>query len=303
MRVPGEAIKACCDRGLTLKETAAELGISYPTAWRRALKLGLVFQHGGRRRDEDPRVPQMAALYQSGYTLQQVGDQFGLTRERVRQLLTKWRGIRHDDGGQAVQSQRKREQYMRRMDMKTFKAHGCSWAQLCEMRRLGRELMAAGVGYARTPLGAFRSQWNNARNRGIGWELKFWDWWQIWQQSGHWEQRGRGQGYVMSRLNDDGPYALGNVYIAHATENNSQTKNKRHDLPMGVHLVKRGNYVRYVARRMVGSKVRHLGSFKTPELAHAAYLAAAPQNTHPTINVTTTPSVRSRVHFVTGDAA
>lgn len=36
---------------------------------------------------EDARTAQMAKLYRSGATLQQVGELFGMTRERVRQLL------------------------------------------------------------------------------------------------------------------------------------------------------------------------------------------------------------------------
>ena len=48
----------------------------------------------------------------------------------------------------------------------------------------------------------------------ILWKLTFEEWFKIWQDSGHWEQRGCGLGkYCMSRLNDVGNYEVGNVVI------------------------------------------------------------------------------------------
>lgn len=38
-------------------------------------------------RQPDPRIPAMAVLYKSGLTLQAIGDQYSISRERVRQLL------------------------------------------------------------------------------------------------------------------------------------------------------------------------------------------------------------------------
>jgi len=54
----------------------------------------------------------------------------------------------------------------------------------------------------------------NAKRRGIDFELTFDEWLNVWQQSGKWDLRGRGKGsYVMSRVNDIGAYKIGNVYI------------------------------------------------------------------------------------------
>src|SRR5690606_1984307 len=103
--------------------------------------------------------------------------------------------------------------------------HGCSLAQLGEIKKLGREMQAAGVGYARTPLGAYRSQMHNARKRGIEWKISLWEWWTIWQESGHWDDRGRGTGYMMCRFGDTGDYELGNVYIATGVHNGSVQPN------------------------------------------------------------------------------
>lgn len=58
------------------------------------------------------------------------------------------------------------------------------------------------------------SQSRSAKSRGIGFTLTFEQWWDIWNKSGHWDQRGIGKGqYVMSRRGDIGPYEIGNVFI------------------------------------------------------------------------------------------
>nr|DAH52175.1 MAG TPA: hypothetical protein [Caudoviricetes sp.] len=54
----------------------------------------------------------------------------------------------------------------------------------------------------------------------IGWTLTFEQWWEIWQESGHYHERGcyRGQ-YVMARFDDVGPYSPENVKICTCSEN------------------------------------------------------------------------------------
>ena len=61
------------------------------------------------------------------------------------------------------------------------------------------------------------------KRRNIGFELTFEEWYDIWQKSGKWEQRGKG-GYCMARHNDTGPYAVGNVEIKHHSENMHDTR-------------------------------------------------------------------------------
>lgn len=54
----------------------------------------------------------------------------------------------------------------------------------------------------------------NARRRNIEFNLSYNEWINIWMQSGHWEERGRGANkYAMCRFNDIGPYSINNVYI------------------------------------------------------------------------------------------
>jgi hypothetical protein len=60
----------------------------------------------------------------------------------------------------------------------------------------------------------FHHHKNNAIRRGIDFQLTFDEWHNIWLSSGHLADRGRGRNkYCMSRYNDSGPYAIGNVEI------------------------------------------------------------------------------------------
>jgi hypothetical protein len=63
----------------------------------------------------------------------------------------------------------------------------------------------------------FRQQRSNAKRRGIGWELTFKQWREIWNDSDLYHLRDR-RGFVMHRNSDESPYAVGNVEIISATE-------------------------------------------------------------------------------------
>src|SRR5678815_767042 len=83
---------------------------------------------------------------------------------------------------------------------------------------------------------AARKQWRDQRyaaeRRGIEFLLTFEEWWLIWKQSRKYPQRGCGPGqYVMSRINDVGPYAVGNVLIK---TNGNNTREARHRIRSGV---------------------------------------------------------------------
>jgi hypothetical protein len=67
----------------------------------------------------------------------------------------------------------------------------------------------------------FHVQKGQAKQRGIPWELEYWEWLQIWQDSGHLEERGCRLGqWVMARNGDEGPYGVGNVKIVRVETNN-----------------------------------------------------------------------------------
>jgi hypothetical protein len=74
----------------------------------------------------------------------------------------------------------------------------------------------------------YKQQESAAKARGIPFLLTFEEWRDIWMDSGMWEARGRLKGQcVMARLNDEGPYALGNVKICLTDENNREREPSR----------------------------------------------------------------------------
>lgn len=65
-----------------------------------------------------------------------------------------------------------------------------------------------------TPVDKYLASQYAAKRRNVPFMLTFAEWWQIWHDSGHWEERGTANGcYVMCRNADQGPYAVGNVRI------------------------------------------------------------------------------------------
>jgi hypothetical protein len=124
-------------------------------------------------------------MYLSGLTIAQIARSLGKRHGSVCRLLTK-----HN------------------LSIKDHRKKGSiPWAEYQKLRDIGADVK-------------YSSQRNMALDRGIGWELTFADWWHIWETSGHYAQRGRRRGeYVMARIGDTGPYAVGNVEIITCSQN------------------------------------------------------------------------------------
>jgi hypothetical protein len=74
--------------------------------------------------------------------------------------------------------------------------------------------------YADSPKGKFIRQRANARRRCIPWHFTFEEWWDLWEKSGKWNDRGIGAGqYMMCRKGDIGEYSTENVEIKSNSEN------------------------------------------------------------------------------------
>lgn len=205
-----EKIRELASQGLTRQQVADDVGVKYAYVSLLGAEHGITFARqawSGAKRKPDSREFQMAALYTSGKTLNEIGQEFGITRERVRQLLARFFGINAQDGGAHKRSIDNRSEIEAKRDAKSLKKWGCSYDDYANLRALKK------------PTRVFGRQKNSARQRGIEWNLTLWQWWSIWQQSGHWTNRGRGNGYQMCRKGDQGPYSVDNVYIASGVKN------------------------------------------------------------------------------------
>lgn len=211
------------------------------------------------------RAEAMAAMYRGGQTLQEIGVQYGVTREAVRQLLSRYTDVTACDGGATARRAAAVARRYARRDLACLQRTGMSLVQWAAFKKAHPKAVAA-----------YRNQMGNAATRGIGWELTIRQWWMIWQASGRWDQRGRHHdGYVMCRYGDEGPYHVNNVFIARAVEN-IRAANSKPDrtLPIGVYLRPANIYRPFVAAARIDGKHRHIGSFACPMEAHRAYLRA-----------------------------
>jgi DNA-binding CsgD family transcriptional regulator len=157
---------------------------------------------------------EMADLYRSGMTLDAIGVRFGLTRERVRQILAKLgvpagaaRTIRKIESAKTKERQRRAI-----WDQHCQAVYGCSFGLAHELND-GKVFSSASSAARR-----YVDQRRNSIRRGINWEITFPEWMSVWRESGKWEERGRGK-YVMARIGDSGGYKIGNIQIITASQN------------------------------------------------------------------------------------
>lgn len=156
----------------------------------------------------------MVQMHRSGLTLQQIGDKFGVSRERVRQVMAKAGAT----GARKVIVKKAKAQ---REASRAIEADKDSVAKygfpVAEMRSLR----------ANGAFKAYQHQLHTANVRGIKFEMLFSEWVSVWKASGKFSERGRGKGkYCMARLNDEGGYVVGNVHID-LNENNNREGRKR----------------------------------------------------------------------------
>jgi hypothetical protein len=172
------------------------------------------------------RVDAVVSMYKQGKTLQQIGTHFMVSRERIRQILAK-AGVHASEGGVQKKANAKKQAKQAARDLLYIETLGMLYAEYRAMVKFCREQVLAGKSRHTTPLAAFIQHRNNSNKRGIPFNLKFADWWRVWQESGKWEQRAV-NGYVMARLMDSGPYEIGNIYITTASKNVKHYQERRH---------------------------------------------------------------------------
>jgi len=165
-------------------------------------------------RPPSDRALDMARLYKDGQTLEQIGVKYGVTRERVRQLIRPL-GVTGKDGGHHVSVARKRLDRSLVLGVAHALKFGCS-----------KEERISIPSSARTRFHQDRRNYSTGPMGHIGWNLSLTEWWTIWQESGHWQDRGRGK-YVLRRHDVTKPHGVGNTFIGLMDYTNLIAANRR----------------------------------------------------------------------------
>ncbi len=197
----------------------------------------------------------MRELAAEGLTQKEAADRLGITRQRVQQLAVKL-GLQFGKGYSGTLTVEKLAAFKIASEARTFRRWGVD-------RAAARELRKHGI------LTAYTRQKNSARQRNFEWSLTFQEWYGLWLESGHIHQRGRGAGeYVLGRIDQTGPYAIGNVEVMLGADNIRNTRSrggKPSEVP-GVYQLYPNLRNSWVAK--LGSK--SLGHYPTQEAAAAA---------------------------------
>lgn len=171
--------------------------------------------------ERNNRAHAMRLLYREGKTLEEIGVQFGVSRERARQIMK----LKAKDGGMSVRTiMKERERQEARSDSANRRAHEVYGVSLQELTDIQGDLSLSQRG---GPAIVYREKQNSAFTRQVPWEFTLSTWWKVWQDSGKWNKRGRTKGtYCMARNGDAGPYSPDNVRIVTVQENIAEAYDK-----------------------------------------------------------------------------
>lgn len=141
-------------------------------------------------------------------TMEEIGAEFGITRERVRQLLKSNFGIVGNDT-LAQRREAKAKIIERTRERVTLENKGVSVAQLKELQR---------AGFTRV----FSQKRANVLRSGGEWGLTLGQFYKIWHESGHLSSIGKGrEKYGMTTIDRSMRFVVGNVEISLTTDINS----------------------------------------------------------------------------------
>jgi hypothetical protein len=267
--------------GISARLIAKKHSVNIATVYKAARTAGEV-KRCGVGAGSAVRAEQMAQSYTAGLTLVQIGEIHGVTRERVRQIISA-AGITGKDGGKSVSTainrRRRGDAAKLRLENRCMSRLKCSADQI-------KAITGSHEVWTNRITRAYLTQSRNAEERGIDFLMPFPEWWAVWQASGKWSERGRGA-YVMARNGDIGPYAIGNVRICTQSENSKESYLKTPGRVRAAKAAANPNNKRRLGcgrgwvlvpglkakPYQVHVRKKHVGMFATPDEAHAAYVA------------------------------
>lgn len=133
--------------------------------------------------------------FKAGKTLSEIGQAHGVSRQRVHQIMKKHSVSSEGNGAKLRVLNKKQEAANARaarvmekwgMSVEEYKAHVAEHGSMTNPD---------------SPMGKYCAQRHRCKQLGVQWLFTFKSWWDIWQASGKWDNRGRAQ-YVMGRNGD-----------------------------------------------------------------------------------------------------
>lgn len=152
------------------------------------------------------RAIAMASMIKEGSTLEEVGDLYGLTKERVRQII-KPLGVtgKHGQSMRAEKNAAKKNQRLEQArNLKAMKYWGVDHKRLMRLKK-----------HNPADVKGYEQQRNNSLRRGVEWRLSIDEWMDMWKRSGKKRWKGRGANkYVLTRKRGRGPFSVENCIVA-----------------------------------------------------------------------------------------
>lgn len=217
-----EAMRRAVRAGIPRKQVAQIFRVSLATVYSVTPKCAGWPMHGP---DDPKRAAEIERCYREGQTLEQIGISFGVSRERVRQILRKHLRVMPEEGGIALRSRRRKEAERERLNSNVLQRWGISRDEYQELVRKYGPSRSGGKrsNDGRNPFRAFERLRQNARANRVEWRLSFPEYWALWKD--HWDQKKRGaQGMWLVRRDAAGPYSVENCHIVNGREASSAAR-------------------------------------------------------------------------------
>ncbi len=160
--------------------------------------------------------------YVSGLSLNKISLIYGVSRERIRQILNKNYGITREDGGGRVA---KIERHRIKAEEKKQKQYS---SKLKIAKRNGFSSVEEFLAVPKSAREEYRINKTSAGQRHIPWDFLLKGWWDIWVASGKYDNRGVGMGtYQMERIDTTKGYSPDNVRIVSFEEHTNRNSHNR----------------------------------------------------------------------------
>ena len=156
----------------------------------------------------------LAEEYRRGRTLEELGMEIGVSRERVRQIVTRY-GVKAGEGGASKRSSDRQQKAKEARDKRYMQKYGLPYDEY---------VVAREEGYQK----AWSEQKRNAQRRGIEWKLSLKDFIELWEWRFHLRGKSR-NALVMTRFDLNGPFEVNNVKIVTLAESARQNINRMHE--------------------------------------------------------------------------